>query len=133
MCHKIPLRLHTERKTPSSFQMPERKWNILSPVSTKYFYCEKTGCSFFTSSHFLMPYKKSWVSQISQNSHTQCDPPAFSRAGWTFYQILKKMGGGLHRISIFRGISLPTKRGKEGVSFFRGLQFLHKKTIIWNI
>ena len=129
LCDFIP----NEKRQTASKCLKERKWNNLSPVSTKYFYCEKTGCSFFTSRHFLMPHKKSWVSQISQNSHTQCDPPAFSRVGWTFYQIFKKMGGGLHRISIFRGIPLPTKRGKEGVSSFRGLQFLHKKTIIWNI
>ena len=90
LCDFIP----NEKRQAASKRLKERKWNNLSPVSTKYFYCEKTGCSFFTSRHFLMPHKKSWVSQISQNSHTQCDPPAFSRVGWTFYQIFKKMGGG---------------------------------------
>ena len=37
-------------------------------------------------------------------------------------QIFK--GGGLDRISVFRGEGVA---GKEGVTFFRWLQFLHKK------
>ena len=41
---------------------------------------------------------------------------------WACNQIFK--GGGLDRISVFSGEGVP---GKEGVTFFRWLQFLHKK------
>ena len=39
------------------------------------------------------------------------------------WEVFQKVGGGLDIFSIFRGGLL----GKSGVTFFRGLQFLHKK------
>ena len=117
LCDFIP----NEKRQTASKCLKERKWNNLSPVSTKYFYCEKTGCSFFTSRHFLMPHKKSWVSQTSQNWHTQCDPPAFSIVGWTFYQIFKKMGGAFTRSQFLEGSPFRQRGGKRG---FQGLAVL---------
>ena len=54
-----------------------------------------------------------------------CTP--FLLGGWTSYQIFKK--GGLKGSQFLKGVA-----GKEGVTFFRGLQFLCKKySKIWNI
>ena len=53
--------------------------------------------------------------------------PLYIVWSWVSYQIFKKKGwvkgGALDSISIFRAGLL----GKRGVTFFRGLQFLHKK------